>query len=685
MSVRNLLTGRTMTVRAAITSAACLVALLSVTTTTGQEAEFEVVIEPLEVDLEVAATSESDAGADAKPELELVGIGAAMKRGDGYAEVHEIIPGGAADLDGRLKKGDLIVGVGEGSDGEIQATIDMKISDVAKHIRGKCDTVVRVEVKPVDNPEQTVVYAITRARIELKKGETRSDVPESSSAVKADAKSDAQSAEQKALATPTHHQTTIIKANVENLTATKVKCFALTPEGQVLAGCNGESGEIRVFDTDGNYVETWSTSVQPEAMYVRADGTVFVAGAGQLIKLDARGNLVKQSPAPHAASLERSTDDIRKEVLQQHQQSFGRLAQQGAMYDRVIEQTEKQIEQLREQVSSTEDEDEEDEDEEGEDEDADNEDEQDEEEEDDDVNDAKKAMAQKRIGTLEKRVAQYKQTKAQWEKMNEDRQPAELTDEQIDQRVQASIQYKLAASSISATEDDVYVATRAAVGYGFDVWRTDGEFENGKTIITKLSGCCGQMDVKVNDQGVFVAENSKHRVCRYDREGELVTTWGHGDRNSLEGFGSCCNPMNVAFGPEEVVYTAEDNTGRIKRYSPDGKLLGLVGSVELVPGCKNCSIAVGPGGDQVYMLDITRDHIVRMDRYVPGEAPEPVAAVVTPGAAPIVQPGQPPNGGRIMVRGLGTLLRLRSPAKPAAVSPPERPEPEVQPKADADE
>jgi hypothetical protein len=247
--------------------------------------------------------------------------------------------------------------------------------------------------------------------------------------------------------------------------------------------------------------------------------------------------------------------------------------------------------------------------------------------------------------------------------MDENREPAELTEEQIEERVKASIQYKLAASSISATEDEVFVATRAAIGYGFDVWRMDGEFENAKTIITKLSGCCGQMDVKVNDQGVFVAENSKHRVCRYDREGELVTTWGHGDRTGLEGFGSCCNPMNVAFGPEEVVYTAEDNTGRIKRYSPEGELLGLVGSVELVPGCKNCSIAVGPGGDQVYMLDITRDHIARMDRYAPGEAPEPVASTAPQATSANVQPAQPVNGGRILVRGLGTLLRLGGTAK----------------------
>ena len=71
--------------------------------------------------------------------------------------------------------------------------------------------------------------------------------------------------------------------------------------------------------------------------------------------------------------------------------------------------------------------------------------------------------------------------------------------------------------------------------------------------------------------------------------------------------------MNVAFGPGEAIYTAEDDTGRIKRYSADGKLLGLVGAVELKPGCKNCSIAVSSDGSRVYMLDITRNLIVRLD------------------------------------------------------------------------
>ena len=70
--------------------------------------------------------------------------------------------------------------------------------------------------------------------------------------------------------------------------------------------------------------------------------------------------------------------------------------------------------------------------------------------------------------------------------------------------------------------------------------------------------------------------------------------------------------MNVTFGRGGDVYTAESNTGRIKRFSKDGKFLAYVGDVKLVPGCKNVSIAVSPDGDTVYMLDITRGHIVVM-------------------------------------------------------------------------
>ena len=216
-----------------------------------------------------------------------------------------------------------------------------------------------------------------------------------------------------------------------------------------------------------------------------------------------------------------------------------------------------------------------------------------------------------RIAMFERQKKQYDQAKEQFATMIGGQ--GKLTDAQIDEQVKASMVYKLKAASISATKDDVFLATPTAAGYGFAIWRMDNKLESPSKIVDGLSGCCGQMDVKANDKGVFVAENSRHRVVRYDRDGKQQGAWGASARTGLEGFGSCCNPMNVAFGPKDVVYTAEDDTGRIKRDPPEGKLLGLVGNIELKPGCKNVSIAVSSDGSRVYMMDITRNHLVRMD------------------------------------------------------------------------
>ncbi len=110
--------------------------------------------------------------------LELDGIGASLRSEDGYTTIQEIIPGGAADLDGRLKAGDQILGVGQGTSGPIEDIVDMKLKDVVALIRGKRGTVVRMEVKPIDNPKDTKIYEMSRARIELKNQEARSEIVE---------------------------------------------------------------------------------------------------------------------------------------------------------------------------------------------------------------------------------------------------------------------------------------------------------------------------------------------------------------------------------------------------------------------------------------------------------------------------------------------------------------------------
>jgi len=107
--------------------------------------------------------------------LQLDGIGAALQSMDGETVVSKIIPGGAADKHGELKPEDRIIGVGQGVDGEIVDTLDMKLADVVALIRGKRGTVVRLKVKPADGGD-TKILDITRAKIELKDSEARARV-----------------------------------------------------------------------------------------------------------------------------------------------------------------------------------------------------------------------------------------------------------------------------------------------------------------------------------------------------------------------------------------------------------------------------------------------------------------------------------------------------------------------------
>ncbi len=109
--------------------------------------------------------------------LNLDGIGAQLTEEDGYTKLTSIVPGGAADKDGRLKPGDKIVSVGQDSQGSMVDVIDMKLDDVVKQIRGKAGTVVRLGVLPANGGEMQV-YEIVRAKISLEDSAARSEVVE---------------------------------------------------------------------------------------------------------------------------------------------------------------------------------------------------------------------------------------------------------------------------------------------------------------------------------------------------------------------------------------------------------------------------------------------------------------------------------------------------------------------------
>ncbi|MFC1757632.1 carboxy terminal-processing peptidase [Planctomycetota bacterium] len=107
--------------------------------------------------------------------LNLEGIGAVLTTEDGYTVVSKIMPGGAAEEDGRLKPEDRIVSVGQAHEGEMVDIVDMSLRDVVKLIRGKKGTIVRLGVKPAgENKLET--YEITRAKVELRESEAQGEI-----------------------------------------------------------------------------------------------------------------------------------------------------------------------------------------------------------------------------------------------------------------------------------------------------------------------------------------------------------------------------------------------------------------------------------------------------------------------------------------------------------------------------
>ena len=82
--------------------------------------------------------------------LSLVGIGAVLAEVDEHATIRELVPGGPAALSGELKPGDRILGVAQGGGGVMIDVIGWRLDDTVALIRGPADTVVVLDILPVD-------------------------------------------------------------------------------------------------------------------------------------------------------------------------------------------------------------------------------------------------------------------------------------------------------------------------------------------------------------------------------------------------------------------------------------------------------------------------------------------------------------------------------------------------------
>lgn len=186
---------------------------------------------------------------------------------------------------------------------------------------------------------------------------------------------------------------------------------------------------------------------------------------------------------------------------------------------------------------------------------------------------------------------------------------------------EAKTRWRSRISGIAITDKYVFVTFGSGwkARVGGEVVRFDRDLKNPKSIAKKFRGCCARLDIAAHNDLVCIAENGRHRVVRMDTEGKVLSSFGKRIRKGLEGFGTCCNPMNLTFGPKGEIYTAEAGFARVKRFSSEGEFVGLVGEASTrrfagkVKSCSHIPVAVNKDGSLVFVHDIEKNliHVLR--------------------------------------------------------------------------
>ncbi len=112
--------------------------------------------------------------------LSLEGIGAVLQVEDEYTKVASLVPAGPADKKGQLKPNDKIIAVGQGESGEMVDVIGWRLDEVVQLIRGKKGTIVRLNIIPAVNQDDSAsqIISITRNKVELEEQSAQSEIIE---------------------------------------------------------------------------------------------------------------------------------------------------------------------------------------------------------------------------------------------------------------------------------------------------------------------------------------------------------------------------------------------------------------------------------------------------------------------------------------------------------------------------
>ena len=383
----------------------------------------------------------------------------------------------------------------------------------------------------------------------------------------------------------THKQARIIQPMHKGLPI-QLRTYALDKEGNLLTCVGGSESKLvlnpdgtqetktiespkllQMYSPEGQLIRETELPFTPTAINQAADGTIFVAGQGKIGRVGPDGKLLSTADSPHIGDLE----------------TFKKRIAEGAkkQMEEFTENFRTQIQRIDERIA---------------------------------------AMKEKPEAELTerdiKRLAVYEQQKSLYQEqiqMQETALSSAFDPQQLMTR-------KMGITSLAVTSRDLFVCCNAIEGYGYEVWRMTHEFSEPVRVVTELGGCCGQCDIQATEQHLVLAENTKFKVGLLDRDGTRLLDFGKGDRRAVDGFGSCCNPMNVRCCDNGDILTAESSIGTIKRFNSSGQLISVVGKAKIGGGCKHVAVGFDAKRDRYYMMNVDKSHICVL---VPNaEAPE---------------------------------------------------------------
>ena len=325
----------------------------------------------------------------------------------------------------------------------------------------------------------------------------------------------------------------------------------MTPDEEFIKQKQKSPPMIQVYSPSLKLVQQFELPFTATAInFDSAENVFYIGGEGYLAKVDLKGKILQRAPAPNIESLPKLKDSIRKQLRDDRQE--------------MIKMNRSQKQKLTQRIA-----------------------------------DIKSRQTTGEVSKIDqKRLESYTKRLKEIENQIADFERRKITDEVIEE----TLRDRLIIKAIAVADNHLFVALLADDNYSYEVFRINKQLGNSKKILSEMRGCCGRFDIKSDGNDVWVADNIFFRVVKYDSTGKRLDAFGHKSTTDQHGFGSCCNPMNLQVLQNGDILTAESSIGHIKRFSPDGKLLGYIGQAKIGGGCKNVAVGYDSKRNIYYML-----------------------------------------------------------------------------------